>query len=153
MGKTTGAGTLAAALVLWVSCAVAPAGMETDANPPPIENTDWVLVALGGRKLAPPQGRASTLRLASEGRKAAGNAGCNRFGGTYTLEGTGLRFSPLVSTKMFCEGAMEREHAFLGALSATTSYRIEGGDLLLLGADGALARLRSGSEKSPDRRW
>jgi putative lipoprotein len=145
MARTTGPGILAAALLLSASCAASPAAKEKDARMP-IENTDWRLVELSGRNMTQTPGRASTLRLVAEGRKAAGNAGCNRFGGTYALEGSGLRFSPLLSTKMYCEGAMEREHAFLAALSATTGYRIEGNNLLLLGPDGLLARLRPGTE-------
>jgi heat shock protein HslJ len=100
-----------------------------------------------GRGVTAPPGRAATLRLSAGDRRAAGNGGCNRFGGTYTLEGSGLRFGPLASTKMFCEGVIEQEQAFLGALAAATGYRVEGNDRLLLGPDGPLARLRPGSER------
>lgn len=43
--------------------------------------------------------------------RAAGHSGCNRFTGSYTLEGKRLRFGPVASTRMACDGprtALER---------------------------------------------
>lgn len=138
-----------AVLLLTVRCAASPAAKEAAEPAVPLENTEWRLVDIRGKAVTAPPGREATLQLLAEGdsHKAVGNGGCNRFGGTYTLEGSALRLGPLASTKMFCEGVMEQEQAFLDALSATTGYRIEANDLLLLGPDGPLARLRAGSEK------
>ncbi|MFN2387073.1 MAG: META domain-containing protein [Thermoanaerobaculia bacterium] len=147
MERTSGIGFLAAALLISVSCAASPAAQEKHATAAPIENSEWRLMEVRNRKVTAPPGRASTLQLLAEGRRAVGNGGCNRFGGTYTLEGARMRFGALVSTKMFCEGVMEQEQAFLDALSATMGYRIEGDDLELLGPDGALARLQARSER------
>lgn len=149
MERTKASRILVAVLLLTVRCAASPAAKEAKKEAEPaasLENTEWRLVEVRGRAVTSPPGRTPTLQLGAEGRKAVGNGGCNRIGGTYTLEGSGLRFGPLVSTKMFCEGAMEQEQAFLDALTATTGYRIEGSDLLLLGPNGPLARLRAASE-------
>ena len=147
--ERTKASRIFVALLLTVGCAASPATKEEKEEAEPaawLENTEWRLVDISGRAATAPPGRTPTLQLLAEGRKAVGNGGCNRFGGSYTLEGSGLRFGPLASTKMFCDSVMEQEQAFLDALMATTGYRIEGNELLLLSPNGPLARLRPGSE-------
>jgi heat shock protein HslJ len=76
-------------------------------------------------------------------REMGGNTGCNRYGSSYrTSEGNGIRFDRLVATQMAClvpQGVMEQEAAFMRAMEAVRSYRIQGDRLDLLRADGSSA--------------
>jgi heat shock protein HslJ len=64
-----------------------------------------------------------------------GKAGCNNIAGTYTLKGTSIRFSNIISTKMACE-KLEQENAFLQLLQNTVSaYTVDAQSLWL--RDGA----------------
>lgn len=55
---------------------------------------------------------------------------CNTLNGTFTTQGFSLTFSPLVSTKMYCDDSQETE--FTEVLSRVHAYSIsENGDLLL----------------------
>ena len=49
------------------------------------------------------------FRFDSIKSEVAGNAGCNRFLSVYTHQNSKIEFQPPVSTKMYCEGKMERE--------------------------------------------
>ena len=76
------------------------------------------------------------LVLAAENR-THGSDGCNRFNGNYETSAQTLRFGQMASTMMACippAGLISRE--FIGALTATVSYRIQGKQLSLLDRDG-----------------
>ena len=49
-----------------------------------------------------------------------GSGGCNRISGKYTLKGTSIKFSNILSTKMACD-RLEQETAFLQLLQSTVS--------------------------------
>ena len=88
---------------------------------PDLVGTEWVLGDLPGQVLADVR---PTISLSGDGT-VQGNAGCNTFSGSYTVDGSNLTFGPLASTKMACEGAKGTlETAFLGAIQATTTYEI-----------------------------
>lgn len=97
-----------------------------------LDNSHWVLEQINGQAVI-----ADTLPTLSfnEDQKVAGNASCNTFVGSYTLEGNKLSFGNLASAKMFCaepEGLMDQEGAYLAALESATGYRSEEGKLLLI---------------------
>ncbi len=77
------------------------------------------------------------LELTLEDGSVAGFSGCNRFMGSYTLEGESLTFGPLAATMMACVDQDDQEQRFLGALQSTATWRLENGDLVLLDADGS----------------
>lgn len=55
--------------------------------------------------------------------KAYGSAGCNRFTGGYSTNGSAITIGPLASTLMACEPVkMKAEAKFLGKLDAAESY-------------------------------
>ena len=61
-----------------------------------------------------------------------GNSGCNRFGGSYTVEGDQVTFSDIVSTLMACDDPrMAQEDAVHKVLADTATYKIEGNTLTL----------------------
>jgi heat shock protein HslJ len=82
-----------------------------------------------------------SLLLKSEGKLAQGSGGCNRFTGSYELEGDSLKFGPIASTRMFCEEVMDQEQAYLQVLTETTGYKVSGNSLELYKGDELLARL------------
>jgi putative lipoprotein len=95
----------------------------------------WVAEDIGGRGV---MDRLRTeITLSPEGR-AHGSGGCNRFTGSYELDGASLRFGRMASTRMACApAAMEQERRFHEALAAVAGWRLEGGLLHLTDAAGA----------------
>ena len=96
---------------------------------PDLVGTEWILGDLPGQVLADVR---PTISFSGDGT-VEGNAGCNTFSGSYTVDGSNLTFGPLTSTRMACEGAKGTlETAFLGAIQATTTYEItDAGELKL----------------------
>jgi heat shock protein HslJ len=68
----------------------------------------------------------------------SGNGGCNSYSATWTTTGdAGLTLGPISSTAMACD-ALPTEGQYFTALGAVTSYRIEGDELTLRDATGAV---------------
>ena len=67
--------------------------------------------------------------------KAAGNGGCNQFGGPYRQSGYDLKIGPLMSTEMACANLSE-EVLFFAVLEDTRSADISHLTLALKDADG-----------------
>jgi heat shock protein HslJ len=71
----------------------------------------------------------------------AGSAGCNRYGGTWTVHEAAITIGPLATTRRLCpgpEGLMEQEAAFFAAMGRVAAWRLDGDQLELRAADGAL---------------
>jgi heat shock protein HslJ len=69
----------------------------------------------------------------------AGNAGCNGYSADYETDGNNISIGPAVSTEMACldiEGVMEQR--YLAALGTAASYKIDGLNMEMRTADGAL---------------
>jgi len=92
--------------------------------------TDWELIELAGQP-APTGagGRRATIRFEPDTSRVAGFAGCNRYFGTYTLEGKAIRFGPIGMTRMACAEGMTLENQLATALEATRSYELATFDL------------------------
>ena len=106
----------------------------------PLVGTDWVLdgYTTGGDAVSSVvSGTTVTVTFAADGN-VTGNAGCNHYGGQYSLDGANLSVSSLYSTLMYCgtPGVMEQEATFMSLLANATSYRVEGDRLTLTDADG-----------------
>jgi uncharacterized lipoprotein YbaY/heat shock protein HslJ len=111
-----------------------------------LKDTYWKLIELGGTAvvMAPAQQREVHITLAGEGPRLSGFSGCNQLVGTYVQDNNALRFTQMASTRMACVPPfMELESQVLKMLGATTAYRIEGGQLTLLGGDQVLARFEA----------
>jgi heat shock protein HslJ len=68
----------------------------------------------------------------------SGNAGCNDYNGSYTIEGATVEIGPLVTTRMACEqDVMDQEAQYLAALQASTSVESVGGVVTLRDATGS----------------
>ena len=115
-------------LVLVAGCAVARAS-AVDLN-----GTSWTLTRLGDASLVPD----TEVTLHFEDGALGGNASCNAYGGSFTLDGAQIAMSEIFSTMMYCypEEVMEQEMAYLAALCAATTFQVEGDALSLFDAEG-----------------
>ena len=122
---------LLAALAL-ASCSTGASLAEPAAA---LEGTPWTLVALRGASVAG-MPHAPSLLLQADQKRASGSSGCNRYTGGYTLAGDRLAFGPAAGTRMACMQGMEQEQAFLDAMTAVASWRVDGARLELRDAQG-----------------
>ncbi|MDI1480063.1 META domain-containing protein [Polyangium sp. y55x31] len=95
-----------------------------------LANTQWELESIvEGRTMWEPSGRNDvTLQFQADG-KANGKAPCNWYFASYKVEGDRLSMSTIGSTRMFCEGVMEQESRYLGALEQANTFEIRGDEL------------------------
>lgn len=82
---------------------------------------------------------AVTLDFGADNR-LSGAAGCNNYTASWQADGARIRISGAGATRRMCagDGVMEQEQAFLRALEAATTARIEGNRLELRDDKGAL---------------
>lgn len=85
-------------------------------------------------------GKKPTLTFMEE-LKVSGNASCNNFNASYSLDGTGIKFGPIMSTKMMCPN-IKAEDVFLGALGKINTYSVSGDVLTLITGDIAVMRFK-----------
>ena len=110
--------------------------VAVDHSPPetaPLLGTRWRLIGIDGQPVAnkAPPDDAHLVLAAGEGG-ATGNAGCNRFTGSYELDGDALAFGPLATTRVVGEvESMELEARFLAALATVTRAEVVEGELRL----------------------
>lgn len=100
----------------------------------------WSATALGGAGVVSSfiAGTEVTANFGDDG-SLQGNAGCNNYTASYTVEGSALTVGPATTTRLLCnapEGIMEQEEQYLSALEAANAYRIEGDTLELLDTKG-----------------
>ena len=101
----------------------------TTANPPALIGNEWRCTRIGSRTLT--DDRTPTLLMTAEG-KASGFAGVNRWFGTYSVDGSTLKFGMLGMTRM--AGPPERmqlEQTYADALAAVTRWSVSSGRLQL----------------------
>ncbi|MES2176634.1 MAG: META domain-containing protein [Gemmatimonadota bacterium] len=135
--------TLAFAALVVAATVAGCASAGSGASSTELGTRDWRLVEVGGVPAVPADpARRPWIRFSVDSSHVNGNAGCNRFGGSFTREGLSLRFGPMMSTRMACaDDALNRqEQAFLSALGSTDHYEITGGTLVVLRASERLAR-------------
>ena len=108
-----------------------------------LAGTSWRVTGINNGKeavvsLVP--GSSVTVNFA-KGGKVAGSGGCNNYTTTYTQGGGKLTFALAAATRRMCfaEGVMGQEHAFFKALETVATARMEGKQLELRTAEGALA--------------
>ncbi|MHA4835119.1 META domain-containing protein [Sphingopyxis sp. MSC1_008] len=107
---------------------------------PPTElaGTNWSFVSIGGVPVA--ADRPTALQF--NGNRLSGSAGCNRFSGTYAVDGGTLKAGPLMATEMACPG-MELEQTFFTLMASPVSLTFaDDGTLILTGEGGKTVVLR-----------
>lgn len=93
-----------------------------------LTDVEWKLTSLNGTDYA----TAEPITLTFTGdNKVAGHAGCNRYFGSYTHSGSIIGFGNMGATKMYCDGKMETEDAFMKALAEVNGYSISAEKLQL----------------------
>lgn len=149
----SGSGVRTADLVLQAVAGSArpatPAGTKPS-GPAMLENTSWKLLDLGGAPVtAGDSKREPYLIFRAAQHHVAGTSGCNRLFGSYEMGADqSLKLKMGGMTMMACtDQLMKQEKNFLDALSAVTSYRLDGDKLELRKVDQVLARFEARNRK------
>lgn len=112
-----------------------------------IQDKRWSLVNMNGKVQ---EQSPIWLEFDTAMHRFSGNAGCNKVGGEYELEGSEITFGKVMSTRMACmdEQANERESAFLRMLSDRTyTIKFEGQQIQFRDS-GRIAMLFEGYKKT-----
>lgn len=132
-----------------ISGATAPnhAKLEKTTSPMIVNNHDisietlWYLKLYRNeeQELIPAEVFSESPSLEFRNSRISGNATCNRFFGTYSLEGKQLSIMTGGSTKIACPGElMVQEERFLKMLEQVASYELTRDELHLLNTDGEI---------------
>jgi heat shock protein HslJ len=99
-----------------------------------LAGTSWTLTTLNGQ----PALKDTTVTLNFSEGKVAGSDGCNSYSGSYTADGTNIKFNqPMASTMMACpEPIMQQAAAFQQALAQAATYQADAKQLTLSDASG-----------------
>ena len=101
---------------------------------------EWQVTAfLSGDALSSPLPGAEISASFAEDGTLTGSSGCNSYRAGFTTDGGSIEIEAPASTQMACEepgGVMDQEAAYLAALPTAVRYRVDGGSLALLSADG-----------------
>ncbi|MGI5950955.1 MAG: META domain-containing protein [Brooklawnia sp.] len=110
---------------------------ETSPEPIDLAGTHWVLSELDGESLV--EGTTITAQF-SDDQKVSGNAGCNQYNGSYTIDGQTITVDENVATTMMAceESVMTQETAFLTVLIAASNITLTDEQLTLDGDQGTL---------------
>lgn len=104
-----------------------------------LENHKWYLIEIeGDRDIRLLGDKEPYLELDLESSKAGGNASCNNFFTTYTVDGSSITFGNAATTMMACEDDTNQEYRFLQALARIDSFEIRDGMLYLFEGDTAI---------------
>ena len=130
---------LAAASAIFAMC-------SNNNNIPVESNWELEYIYSNGSAIAPPEEHTPTLAFLKDS-KIAGETGCNRFFGDYTIKDKNLKFDNVGSTRMMCP-QMQFETAYLQVISNTASYSMDDNKLALKDNDGNIIALLEKIEPS-----
>lgn len=105
--------------------------LSQSADQPKFEETHWKLIAIN--KQAVDLGDRAYIEFDED--KATGKSGCNSFSGKIVKVNNHLAFEDIVSTKMYCDGVMDKENQILMDLSNVKRFEIRYGLLYMYSAD------------------
>jgi heat shock protein HslJ len=104
---------------------------------PPLHGRSWRLESMPGQDGKALGAARQPVTMRFEQNRVSGFSGCNRFTGSYAVDGDVLTLSQLAGTMMACpEPAMALEAAFRAALGTPLRYAFEGIRLSLKPASG-----------------
>lgn len=115
--------------------------------PDALSGTRWTVVNYnnGSAIVTLLPGTTVTVDFGTDGR-VTGNSGCNTYQASFSLNGNAISIGQPAGTSMMCAepaGVMEQEAAFLAALQAAATFRINGNTLDLDTAGGQIAIVAS----------
>jgi heat shock protein HslJ len=120
----------------------APQPTATDENTDPtfggLGGVTWTLVSSGSPDAPQAALPNAPVTLTFTDQGVNGSAGCNSYSGPFQYNAGALSFGELISTKMFCEGLMDQENAFLGALATASAFQVGNGQLQITYDGGVL---------------
>lgn len=96
-----------------------------------LQGFKWYLSSLGGEELDLALEQRPYIEVDPKEDRFSGFAGCNRFTGGYTLNGTSLDLGQAAVTRMACEDSMQLEDQFLAMLGKVGSWRLKDGQMVL----------------------
>ncbi len=97
-----------------------------------LAGTQWQLISIAGTPL--PEQVIITL-LFNDEAQASGMGGCNGYGATYTIDGSAIQLTDIVSTLMACD-LLDYEVAYFAALQTASSYELSANELTITYEDG-----------------
>ena len=104
-------------------------------------STGWTLMELNGKPFIPVEKHPVTMIFDASGDKVSGSGGCNRYSGSYKLDGNKLTFGNQAVTAMLCAD-MTGETAYFAMLPKVASFQRLGESLTLFDKNGtAIAKL------------
>lgn len=100
---------------------------------------EWTLESYGDPANPTPSAPdVETSIIFGEDGQVNGTAGCNGFGGDYSVSDSTIKFGALFSTLMACEGpAGEQEAALFKVFVETATFTLNGNTLTVTSADGS----------------
>lgn len=133
-------------LVLFSCSSMKKQAKSTSDTGSSLAGTDWTISSIPGFELEQTRKQVTISFDGTTGR-VSGNAGCNGFGGTYTVKGNTLKMEKLISTKMACMPGMQTENKVLMALTNTDHFSISGDKLTLMQGEKVLAEYSRGKKE------
>ena len=105
---------------------------QTTSVQEPLAAYRWKLKELEGKTIGDSiNGQEPYISFNSADSSVGGRVGCNRFGGTYKMDGDSIRFSRFFSTKMACAD-MSVENTFLGLIDSVNRFMANDKELHLM---------------------
>ncbi len=109
----------------------------------PLANIHWKLLHIDGVAIASSEKLKDPNFILKKGNKIIGFTGCNRFVGTYEIQGDRIRFTEISATPMQCNETMETEKAFKNVLQEARHYKIRDNILELFDDTNIIASFRA----------
>jgi heat shock protein HslJ len=112
--------------------------LRFESAPPRLEGIRWEVTGYNnGRQAVVGPKNGTRLTLMFQNGQVSGSSGCNRFHGSFEVDGKALAIGSMATTRMACEDAvMAQEREFLRALQSATTWGIVRGMLDIHRADG-----------------
>lgn len=114
-----------------------------EAAKPVLVGTTWELDYMAGQETPFAElfsGAKPTLTFDKDG-KVFGNASCNRFNSTFTVDGSKINFGNSATTRMMCP-SIKGEQAFLETLGKVNRFSVNGNVLTMIIGDIAVMRFQ-----------
>ncbi len=95
----------------------------------------WQLTRIEGKEINTTK---AYIEFNEKDARFGGNTGCNRMSGSFTKTDSSIKFSQIISTKMFCQDTSEVENAFTRNLEEAARFEIKNGKLYLFADETAV---------------
>lgn len=118
-------------------------GNQQNGSPVSLYDTKWSLKKIFTGEAQQDIHTKAFIRFNEAQKSAGGNGSCNQFGSSFTLSGDSIRFSGILSTKMYCEDVQAIENTFFELLGQVNRFEIKGKTLLLYRDRDVLLEFRS----------